>query len=440
MATWFCRGPPRIAATIGLLLAETHISCRCPPAGPRRFGRSPRATPICCWRPMRRRFKMYVGALRHAARTLNIALHSWRRIARPWWMPSDATRAATRRPRMASSIRTSALAWRSCCPDKVRNGSAWHASSSRANRYSETALERCQQAAKPFIDWSILDQLAAEPGSDVFRLDQIDVIQPVLVAIAIAYAELLKSLGVRPDAVVGHSMGEVGAAYIAGVLDLDQAMRVICRRSALLRRVSGQGAMALVELPMAEVRERLTEVADLVSLAASNSPRSSVISGQPEAVRRVMAELEADGVFCRLVKVDVASHSPQMAPLAAELAEDLAAIEPAACQIPIYSTALGRRPEGHEFGAEYWATNLRQPVLFSTAIRSLSDDGVTIFVELGPHPVLLPSIQQTAPAAITLACGRKDEGQETTLLTVLAGLLGRGLSDRLAARHPRWRA
>jgi acyl transferase domain-containing protein/acyl carrier protein len=288
------------------------------------------------------------------------------------------------------------------------------------------ALGRCQQVAKQFIDWSILDQLAAEPGSDIFRLDQIDVIQPVLVAIAIAYAELLDLLGVRPDAVVGHSMGEVGAAYIAGVLDLSQAMRVICRRSALLRRVSGQGAMALVELPMTEVRERLADVADFVSLAASNSPRSSVISGQPEAVRRVMEELEADGVFCRLVKVDVASHSPQMAPLAAELAEDVAAMVPAACQIPIYSTALGRCPEGHEFGAEYWATNLREPVLFSTATRSLSDDGVTIFVELGPHPVLLPSIQQTVPTAITLACGRKDEAQETTLLNVLAGLWAAG--------------
>ncbi len=291
----------------------------------------------------------------------------------------------------------------------------------------KAALERCEQAAKPFIDWSILEQLAAEPDSRAFRLDQIDVIQPVLVAIAIAYAELLASLGVRPDAVVGHSMGEVGAAYIAGVLDLDQAMQVICRRSALMRRVSGQGAMALIELPMAEVRERLIGVADRVSLAASNSPRSSVISGQPEAVQRMMAEFEADGVFCRLVKVDVASHSPQMAPLAAELAADLAGIEPAACRIPIYSTALDRCPAGHEFGAEYWATNLRQPVLFCSAIRSLSDDGVTIFVELGPHPVLLPSIQQTVPTAITLACGRKDEAQETTLLTVLAGLWAAGL-------------
>ena len=115
-------------------------------------------------------------------------------------------------------------------------------------------LERCERAARPYADWLILEQLAAEPGSAAFKLDRINVIQPVLVAIAIAYAELLRSLGVQPDAVVGHSMGEVGAAYIAGALDLDQAMHVICRRSSLMRRVSGQGAMALVELPLATAR------------------------------------------------------------------------------------------------------------------------------------------------------------------------------------------
>ena len=113
-------------------------------------------------------------------------------------------------------------------------------------------LERCDQAARPFVDWSIIEQLSAEPGTAAYRLDQIDVIQPVLVAIAIAYAALWRSLGIEPAAVVGHSMGEVAAACIAGVLDLDQAMHIICRRSALMRRTSGQGAMALVDLSMEE--------------------------------------------------------------------------------------------------------------------------------------------------------------------------------------------
>ena len=289
------------------------------------------------------------------------------------------------------------------------------------------ALQRCDKAARRFVGWSIVEQLAADPGSDDFLLARIDVIQPVLVALALAYAELLRSVGVEPDAVVGHSMGEVAAAGIAGALDLDQAMQVVCARSALMRRLAGQGAMALVDLPMAEIDVRLVGLEDAVSVAASNGPRSSVISGTPEAVASVMAGLEKDGIFCRLVKVDVASHSPQMEPLAAELASALDALTPAPASVPIYSTALGRRLEGQALDASYWAGNLRRPVLFSTAVGQLAEQGVTVFIELGPHPILLPSVQQTAPAATTIACGRRDEPEQAAFLTVLGSLWTAGV-------------
>ncbi|HEY1413850.1 MAG TPA: type I polyketide synthase, partial [Rhodopila sp.] len=288
------------------------------------------------------------------------------------------------------------------------------------------ALERCDQAARRFVDWSIMGQLAAAPDSGNFLLTRIDVIQPVLVALAIAYAELLRSVGVEPDAVVGHSMGEVAAACIAGALDLDQAMQVVCARSALMRRVSGQGAMALVDLPLAELRGRLAGLEDRVSVAASNGPRSCVISGVPEAVRAVMAGLEADDVFCRLVKVDVASHSPQMEPLAAELATALDGLMPGPVRVPIYSTALGRRAEGQAFGAGYWARNLREPVLFSTAVGLLAGDGVTVFLELGPHPILLPSVQQTVRTATVIASARRDEPEQAAFLTMLGSLWAAG--------------
>lgn len=294
-----------------------------------------------------------------------------------------------------------------------------------------SALEQCDAAARKYVDWSIVEQLAAEPGTPTYKLDQIDVIQPVLVALAIAYARLWRLLGVVPDAVVGHSMGEVGAACIAGVLDLDQAMRIICRRSALMRRTSGQGAMALVDLAMDEARARIAGHEHQISVAVSNSPRSSVISGDPEAVRLVMAGLEADQVFCRLVKVDVASHSPQMEPLAAELKAELADLRPQPAHTPIYSTVLARRAEGEEFGADYWARNMRQPVMFGQAVGKLIDDGVTVFVELGPHPVLLPSIAQTAQAssveALTIACGRREESEQATFFTSLGALWAGGV-------------
>ena len=252
-------------------------------------------------------------------------------------------------------------------------------------------------------------------------------IQPVLVALAIAYAELLRSVGVEPDAVVGHSMGEVAAACIAGALDIDQAMQVVCARSALMRRVSGQGAMALVDLPMAELRGRLAGVEDRVSVAASNGPRSSVISGAPEAVAAVMAGLEKDGVFCRLVKVDVASHSPQMEPLAAELADGAGRVDAGGrflCRS--IRPCSGGGPRVRRSTRVIGRATCGEPVLFSTAVGQLADDGVTVFLELGPHPILLPSVQQTVPTATTIACARRDEPEQAAFLTMLGSLWAAG--------------
>jgi acyl transferase domain-containing protein/acyl carrier protein len=200
-------------------------------------------------------------------------------------------------------------------------------------------------------------------------------------------------------------------------------MRIVCRRSALMKRVAGRGAMALVDLSAEDAAQRIRGREGQIAVAVSNSPRSSVLSGDPAAVDAVLAELEREGVFCRRVKVDVASHSPQMAPLAAELAGELHGLAPAATAIPLYSTVLARRVDGAELGADHWARNLRQPVLFARAISSLLQDGITAFVELGPHPVLLPAIEQTAQAAgrtaATVASGRREEPE---LATLLAGL------------------
>lgn len=287
-------------------------------------------------------------------------------------------------------------------------------------------LAQCDAAARPYADWSIVEQLMAEPGDANHQLDRIDVIQPVLVALAIAYAALWRELGVKPDAVVGHSMGEVAAACIAGALSLEQAMRIICRRSALMRKTSGQGAMALVDLSMADAQARLAGREQDVSVAVSNSPRSCVISGRPDAVSAVMAELERENVFCRLVKVDVASHSPQMQPLAHELKTELAGMATQAGDVPLYSTVLARQADAAELGAAYWADNLRQPVRFGATVERMLADGITVFVELGPHPVLLPSIEQTAQAAATevvpLACARRGDPEEVGMLTAVGAL------------------
>lgn len=304
---------------------------------------------------------------------------------------------------------------------------------SAAEPVFRTALERCDQAARRYVDWSIVEQLMLDAGAPGYLLNRIDVIQPVLIAMAIAYAEWLASLGVKPDAVVGHSMGEVGAAYLAGVLDLDQAMRIICRRSVLMGRTSGRGAMAMVDLPMADAEKRLVGRESQVGVAVSNSPRSCVISGDPAAVNEVLAECERDGVFCRLVKVDVASHSPQMEAPAAELTAELSDFAPSAAHVPIYSTVLGCTAAGPEFDARYWGRNMRQPVRFTDAVSEMLAAGCSVFVELGPHPVLVPAVQQTAQSrgasgVSVLACGRRQEPDPLTALAAVAGAWTSGAS------------
>ena len=294
------------------------------------------------------------------------------------------------------------------------------------------ALVACDTALRPWADWSIVEQLTCAPGSAAHRLERIDVLQPVLVAMAIAYAAWLRSVGIEPDAVVGHSMGEVAAAHLAGALDLGQCMRIIARRSALMQSTSGRGAMALVDLSMDDALARIAGRDAQLSVAVSNSPRSSVISGDPRAVREVIDALEAEGVFCRLVNVDVASHSPQMQPLAEALERDLADLVASAPRVPIVSTVTGERADGPVFDAAYWARNLRQPVRFAEAARTLLDMGATVFVELSPHALLSVALQQNGQAAdrevSVVACGRRDEPDAAAATSALASLWVAGVA------------
>lgn len=302
------------------------------------------------------------------------------------------------------------------------------------------ALERCEQAMRPFVDWSLSEQLGLDESAPGYRLDEIDVIQPVLLSLEIALAELWRSWGVEPAAVIGHSMGEVGAAYIAGALSLDEAMQVICRRSQLMRRTSGQGAMAVVELSVEEAQAALAGFEERLSVAVSNSPRSTVISGDPAALAEMMQRLEERQVFCRLIKVDVASHSPQMDPLKAELRAGLVNLQPQAPAVPIYSTALGQVIDGPDFGPDYWVQNLRQPVLFSHMVQQLLANDHTVFIEMSPHPILLPAIQQGLQHAgrtgLALASLRREQPEQASMLAALGQLYTAGYAVAWERLYP----
>jgi myxalamid-type polyketide synthase MxaE and MxaD len=290
-------------------------------------------------------------------------------------------------------------------------------------------IERCDLAMRPYTNWSLIAELAATDAVQS-RMNEVDVIQPVLFAIQIALAALWRSWGIEPDAVVGHSMGEVAAAYVAGALSLEDAARIICIRSKLVKRTIGQGAMASVELSIEDALGAIAGYEDRVSIAVSTSPASSVLSGESIALAEIVEQLQRRDIFCRMVKVDFASHSPQMDPLRAELLQALEEVRPQFASMPIYSTVLDTVADGWEFDAKYWARNLREPVLFSGSIQRLIENGHDIFLELSAHPVLLSGIQQglhhSGKEGVVLPSIRRDEDEHAVMLRSLGALYSSG--------------
>ncbi|MBZ4422807.1 type I polyketide synthase [Myxococcus sp. RHSTA-1-4] len=286
------------------------------------------------------------------------------------------------------------------------------------------ALERIDAALRPHVAWRLPEVLRASPEQS--RLGEIDVVQPVLFAMEVALAELWRSWGITPDAVVGHSMGEVAAAHVAGALSLEDAAAIICRRSQLMRRLSGQGAMLSVELPLAEARAVIAGHEARVAIAVSNSPTSTVLAGDPSVLEEVRATLEARNVFCRWVKVDVASHSPQVDCLREELLAALSAVRPRPTSTPMLSTVTASACDGTSLDAAYWVRNLREPVLFSSSVARLIEGGHTVFVELSPHPILLPAIERCMQHAgrevLLLASLRREEAERAVMLESLGAL------------------
>ena len=290
-------------------------------------------------------------------------------------------------------------------------------------------IERCDRAMRPYGDWSLLAELTATDAARS-RLNEIDIVQPALFAVQIALAALWRSWGVEPQAVVGHSLGEVAAAYVAGALSFDDAIRVICHRSRLFKRTVGKGAMAAVELTIEDARRVLAGYEDRVSIAVSNGPTSTVLSGDPDALAAILDKLKREDVFCRMVKVDIASHSPQMEPLRADLLRALEGLQPQAETVPIYSTVTGQVRRGQDFDALYWARNIREPVLFSAAVQRLMEDKHDIFLEISPHPILLSVMQQGfhhfGQEGVLLASLRREEDEYTVLLGSLGALYTSG--------------
>jgi len=287
-----------------------------------------------------------------------------------------------------------------------------------------SVIERCDELLGQHVSWSLLDELSAPENE--YRLDRTEFAQPTIFAIQVALAEVLRSWGIEPHAVTGHSVGEVAAAHIAGALDLDDAIRVIAIRGGAMADTVDTGAMASVELSAEMVSDRLAPDGDTVSIAATNAPDVTVISGRADAVAGVSEALIADGIAVRPLDVTYPFHSVQMAPCADEVDRALRQLSPSVPSLRFVSTVTGAQVTDASLDAGHWSRNVREAVRFADAIAAVAEMGCDTFVELGPHPVLGGAIERTlAPSddsssdrVITAAMRRGRPGMDTIAAAV----------------------
>ncbi|MEU5929966.1 SDR family NAD(P)-dependent oxidoreductase [Streptomyces antimycoticus] len=285
------------------------------------------------------------------------------------------------------------------------------------------AIGECETALSAHVDWSLTEVLRGTEGAPGY--DRVDVVQPALFAVMVSLARLWRSVGVEPDAVMGHSQGEIAAACVAGALSLEDAAKVVALRSqAIAAGLAGRGGMVSVGLPADEVRERIAPWDGAISVAAVNGPGSVVVSGDPGALDEMVARLEGEKVRVRRVPVDYASHSAHVEAIHDELLKVLADITPRSSEVPFYSTVSGEVMNTAGLDAEYWFRNLRQTVELESTTRTLLDEGHSVFIEVSPHPVLTLPVQQTVEAAesraVVVGTLRRDEGGTERFLTSAA--------------------
>ncbi|WP_460885216.1 SDR family NAD(P)-dependent oxidoreductase, partial [Paractinoplanes abujensis] len=271
-------------------------------------------------------------------------------------------------------------------------------------------LAECGRALAPYVDWDLDDVLAGRHG-----FEAASVVQPALWAVMVSLAAVWQAAGVRPDAVVGHSQGEIAAAAVAGILSLEDAAKVVALRSKALGALAGRGGMLSVAESVEAVRSRLSGFGDRLAVAAVNGPSATVVSGEPSALRELQ-DACGDVVRTRLIPVDYASHGPQVEELRAEILGVLAGVAPRPADIPMVSALTGEWLSGPEMDAGYWYASLREPVEFDRAVRVLAESGHGVFVEVSPHPVLIPVIEDH----ITIGTLRRDDGGGLRLLTSFA--------------------
>ena len=280
------------------------------------------------------------------------------------------------------------------------------------------AMERCDAALRPWTRFSLLEELAR--SEEASRMQRTEVGQPAIFAMQVALAALWHSWGVQPSAVVGHSVGEIAAACIAGILTIEEAARVIALRARFMEECArGEGTMLAVGLNEEETLSLIARHDRTVTISAINGPRSITLSGARVSLEAMAAELEAQGAFARLVRVDHPFHHSLMRPASEALEQALADLKPQAESVPFFSTVTGGRQFGQNCDAEYWGRGIREPVRFASAVNALADFGVDVWLELSAHPALGHAVHECLGArgekATVVSSARREREFESAL-------------------------
>jgi len=298
-------------------------------------------------------------------------------------------------------------------------------------------IERCDAELKPHTGWSLIDVLSADESDSL--LNETQYAQPAIFALQCGVTEVLKSWGIVPDAIVGHSIGEISAAYVAGALDFSDACKLVAVRASLMQQATGAGRMASIKMEREALEAELESYPDTLAIAAINSPDTIVVSGDPDAMESLLDKLQDLGVISVSLPVNYAFHSQQMEPFKLQLIDALASIKPRPAKIPLVSTVTGDWCGERLLDAAYWGDNLRQKVMFSKAIETLAADDTKVFLEIGPHPVIGGNISRTLNAATTdadvLSSLDREVDDQRALLHMTAMLYTCGVSADWTALH-----
>lgn len=299
-------------------------------------------------------------------------------------------------------------------------------------------IEACAAAMKPHARFSLLEELGRDEASS--KLQQTEIAQPAIFAMQVALAELWKSLGVHPSAIVGHSVGEIAAACVAGILSLEEGSRIIVLRARLMHECArGEGTMLAVGLSEEDALALISRHDRTVSIAAFNGPRSLTLSGPRVSLESILAELEPKGIFARFVRVDHPFHHAMMQPAADALTKELAKLSPHAETVPFFSTVTGQRCAGKDCTAAHWGRGIRQSVQFVSAVNAVAEFGVDVWLEISSHPALSISIQECLGAIgkkAQVTASTRREREHDSFLEAALDLHRSGVTLNFAAMTP----